>query len=101
MMYRVTAEITESELKEMYNYTNIIVLYKDNPDERDVEFVLNNFVVGIRCDAFYDMYCECFVDDYVLPKKKFYDLVRDLTKTRCAVVRVSEGIVKNCFVKKV
>ncbi len=101
MMYKVTAEITESELKKMYNYTKIIVLYKDAPDDLDVEFVQNNFVDGIWCDAFYDMYCEHFMDEHILPKKKFYDLVRNLTETRCKIVRISEGFVKNCFVKKV
>ena len=88
MIYRVTTEISETELKNLYNYSKIVPIYKDEPDEDDIYFIQENFNVGIECETLYEKYCSHFKNELILKKYSFYDLVRQLTDTETKVGRI-------------
>ena len=97
MRYRVTAEISEIDLKKLYNYTRIIPLYREDVQQSDLDFIERNFKNGVICEELYAEYSSTFQNDIVLKKGKFYDTVRQFTGAKCEVKRQANGSIKNCF----
>lgn len=97
MRYRVTMEVSETELKRLYDYERVIPVYREDVCADDLEFVENHFETGIVCEEFYDEYTREFENARILKKTDFYRLVQDMTGTVQKINRLTDNTIKNCF----
>ena len=97
MRYRVTMEVSESELKHLYNYERVIPMYREEVCADDLDFVESHFETGIVCEEFYDEYAKEFENVRILKKCDFYKMVQDMTGTVQKVMQLTDNTIKNCF----
>lgn len=99
VLYRVTMELPERELKKLTNYERVIPLFRDVINKNDCIFIRENFVNGIGCEQFYDEYCDRFSEESVLKKRVFYAYVRKICDAENTTKRNIDGETQTIFVK--
>lgn len=84
MIYRVTMEMTEPDLKRLGKYERIIPIYRSKANGNDIEFIKAHFFDGVGVGDMYTMYCNEFAEYKILSKKEFGSLVCSVTGCRKA-----------------
>lgn len=104
MIYKTIIETSETDLQNVINKSiSIRPIYKslDYDIESDISWIHahSDMIVGAACEFIWDLYYDDFLDNKILSKLKFYELVRHELNLECKHIRLSSNIVKYCFIK--
>lgn len=103
MKFKLTCEVSPNDLKDINtNNAKLTPLYRSNPTSEDIKWIneRGKLIVGAACDFIWEMYYRDFIDERILSKKKFFELVREIFGCECKMTRLATDSVKYCFVDK-
>ena len=102
MLFECISEVAENELHK-YEYKKLTPIYKSFHDDLSDEINWiddkTNLIIDSACEHVWDLYYDDFINKKILSKHNFYKLVREQLKVKMKVVKISQNITKNCFVR--